>query len=63
MVITGKGLTTHLDLRKKSKQEKNAIFDITDITRQDFSNLIKKFKILPYLGYKSKQVHNETNED
>ena len=46
----------------KSQTRKKARFDINDITNQYFRNLLKKFNNSPYLGYKSKQVHNEPTE-
>ena len=40
----GKGLTTSLALRNKiPNKEQKARFDITEITDQDFSKLLKKF--------------------
>ena len=36
---------------------------MTEITNKDFRKLLKKFKNSPYLGYKSKQVHNEPTGD
>ena len=38
------------------------MFVITDITTQDNRKFLKNFKNLPYLDYKSKQVHNEPTE-
>ena len=61
--IPGKGLTTFIDLSTKSPNKKQkARFSITDIPKQDFRKLLKKFENSPYLGYKSKQVHNEPTE-
>ena len=55
-----KGLTNYLDIRTKSPDKKQKeIFGIIDITIQYFSNLLKKISKSPYLGYRSKQVHNE----
>ena len=63
MGISGKGLTTSLDISTKSSNNKQkARFAITDIANQDFRKLLKKFNNLPYIGYKSKQVHNEPSE-
>ena len=60
MVRPGYRLTKYLDIRTKSSNKKQkARFDITDITNKDFSQLLKQFKNSPYIGYKSKQVHNE----
>ena len=60
---TGKGLTTSLALMTKSSNNKQKErFTITDITNQDLRNFLKKFNNSPYLGYKSKQVHNEPTE-
>ena len=39
------------------------MFAITDITNQDFRKFIRKFNNATYIGYKSKQVHNEPTED
>ena len=51
-------------LRNKSPNKKQReMFSIIDITNQDFSKLLEKFNNSPYLGYKSKQVHNEPTED
>ena len=50
MARTGKGMTTYMDFREKSpNNKKNASFDITGITNQDFSYLIRKFKKTPYI--------------
>ena len=46
---------------QKSKQEK-ARFAIPDITKQDLREFLKKCNNPPYLGYKSKHVHNEPTE-
>ena len=62
MGIPGKGLTTSMDLRTKSSKIKKVMFDITDITNQDFRKFLKKFNNSPYLGYKSKNIHNEPPE-
>ena len=35
---------------------------ITGITKQDYRKFLKKFNNSPYLGYKSKHVHNEQHE-
>ena len=60
---TYKGITTSLDIRtKRSNRKQNERFSVTGITNKDFRKLLKKFKISPYLGYKSKQVHNEPTE-
>ena len=59
----GKGLTTSMDLRTKiPNKEKKARFDITDITNQGFRNFLKNFNNSPYIGYKNKQVQNESTE-
>ena len=55
MARTGKGMTTYMDFREKSpNNKKNASFDITGITNQDLSKLFRKFTNSPYLGYKRK---------
>ena len=60
----GKRLTNFLDIIiKRSNKKQKLMFSITDITNHDFRKLLKKFKNSPYLGYKSKQVHNEPTED
>ena len=57
-------MTTSLDVRTKSSNNfKKSIFDITDITNQEFRKFLKKLNKSPYLGYKSKQVHSEQTED
>ena len=59
----GKGLTTSMDIRtKRSNKKQKERNGITDITKQDFSKLLEKFKNSPYLGYKIKQVQNEPTE-
>ena len=56
-------MTTFLALRTKiSKNKQNARFSITDITKQYFRKLIKKFNSSPFIGFKIKQVHNEPTE-
>ena len=58
-----KRMTTSMNLRtKRSNKKQKARFSITDITNQAFRNFLKKFKNSPYLGYKSKKVHNEATE-
>ena len=56
---TGKGALSTKGPNKKQK----AIFSITNITKQYFGNLLKKFDNSPFLDYKSKEVHNEPTED
>ena len=64
MIIPSKGLNTSIYIMtKRSTNKQKARFAITDITNQDFRKLLKKFKDSPYLGYKSKQVHNGITED
>ena len=60
----GNGLTKSMSLSTKipNKKQKES-FPITNINKQDFGSLIKKFYNSPYLGYKSIQVHNEPTED
>ena len=60
---SGKGLTTSLTPKTKitDKKQKSRTA-ITDITHQEFIKLFKKFKNLPHLCYKKKQVHNEPTE-
>ena len=63
MVIPGEGLTNSLALStKRPNKKENSRFAITEITKQDFRKFLKKFDNSPYLGYKSKQVHNESTE-
>ena len=58
MEITGKGLTASLALRNKTSNKKQKErFSMTEITKQDFRFLFNKFENIPYIGYKSKQVH------
>ena len=45
-----------------SNKKQNSRFAITEITNQDFSKFLNKFKNSPYLVYKSKQVYNEPTE-
>ena len=55
MVISGKGLTTSMILRTKSKnKKKKAGIYTTDITNQDFRKFLKEFKNSNNLGYKKK---------
>ena len=64
MVISGKGLTNFMDLRnKKSNKKQKSRFAITAITNQYLSKLLKKIDNSPYVGYKSKQLHNEQTEN
>ena len=59
----GKSLNTSLAPKTKSSNKKQREkFSITEITNQDFTKLLKKFKNSPYLDYKSKQVHNEPTD-
>ena len=63
MGIPGKGMNTSLSLRtKRSNDKQRARFSINEITNQDFSNFLNKFKNSPYLGYKGKHFHNEPTE-
>ena len=63
MGIPGYGLATSLYLiTKRSNKKQKARFLISDITKQNFSKLLKNVDNSPYLGYKSKQVNNEPNE-
>ena len=52
MVRPGKGLTTSLFISKKwpNRKEKEG-FTITDFTKQDRSNLLKKFNNSHYQGF------------
>ena len=60
---SGKRVTTSLTLNlKKPNQEQKARTSNIAITNQDFREFLKKFKNLPYLGYKKKQVINEPTE-
>ena len=59
----GKSLTTSQALSTKIPNKKQkARIAMTDITKQDFTNWLKYFNSSPYLGYKSKQGHNEPTE-
>ena len=44
-------------------QARNKSQGFTLITNQGFRKFLNKFKSSTYLGYKSKQVHNETTKD
>ena len=56
-------MTTSLDLRTKiPKNKQKARIAITEVTNQVFKKFLKEFKNSPYLGYKSKHVHNEQTE-
>ena len=58
-----KGLTASLNIMIKiSNKKQTERFSITDTTKQYFIKLPNKFNNSPYLGYKSKQVHNEPTE-
>ena len=60
---TGKGLNTSLDLsNKRSKKKQKPRFAITEITNQYLRDFLNNFKNSPYIGYKSKQVHNKPTE-
>ena len=54
-------ISLYLSTKIPNKKQKSR-FDIADITNQYFREFLKKFKNSPYLGYKSKQVHNEPTE-
>ena len=57
-------MTISLYLSNKSSNKKQkAKFEITNIINQKFRKFLKKFNNSPYLGYKSKQVHNKPTED
>ena len=45
-----------------SNKKQKARFSVTGITNQYFRHFLKKFKNSPYLGYKSKKVHDEPTE-
>ena len=63
MVIMGKGINNSLDLStKRSNKKQNAMFSITDINKQYFRKLLKKFDNSPSIGYKIKKVHNKPTE-
>ena len=63
MVIPGKGLTTAVaPMTKRPNKKQKARFSITVITNQYFRKVLKNFYNSPYIGYKSKQVHNEPTE-
>ena len=56
----GKGLTTSLDLlNRRPNKKQQSEFSINYITDQYLSKFLKKFESLPYLAYKSEQVHIE----
>ena len=60
---SGKGLTDSLDLSaKRTNKKQKARITITDITNQDFSNLLKEFRNFPYLVYKKKHICNGPTE-
>ena len=60
---TGKVLTTYLYFRtKRPNKKQKERFSTTDINKQDFRKFLKKFENSTYLGYRNKQVHNETTE-
>ena len=60
---SGKGLINSLYLStKRSNKKKKQRFSINYITNQYFRKLLKKFNNSPYLGFKNKQVHNESTE-
>ena len=61
--LSGTGTTTSMEISTKSSNKKqNTRLYITDITKQDFRKLLKKFKNSPYIVYKIKQVYNEPAE-
>ena len=56
----GKGMATSLDISTKIQNKKQkAKFFVTDVTNQNFRNFLKNFGDSPYLGYNSKQIHDE----
>ena len=63
IVRTSKGLTAYISLKTKSSNNKQKErFYITDTTKQDFRKFLNNSNNSPYLGYNSKQVHNEPTE-
>ena len=64
MVISGKGVNNYLYIKTKSPNKKQkARTAITENNKQHFSNFLKKVENSPYMGYKSKQIHNEPTDD
>ena len=64
MGISGERLTTSLTLSAKILNKKQRTRTaITEITKQGFRKLLKKFIILTYLCYNNKHVHNEPTKD
>ena len=60
----GKGMTISLALRTKNPNTKQkSRCAITEITKQDFRKILKKFNNSPYLDYNSKQFHNKPTDD
>ena len=55
--ILVKGLITSLGIKTKvrSKKNKKARYEITNVSMKDFPNTIKKFEKLPYEGYARKR--------
>ena len=63
MRIPGKGMTTSMDLKTKSPNNKQKErFVITEITKNYFNKLLRNFYKSPYLCYKIKQFHNKPTE-
>ena len=58
-----KGLTKSMALStKRPNKKQKSKFSITEINNQYFRNLLKNFNNVPYICYKTKQVHNEPTE-
>ena len=64
MVRSGKGLITSLGLKAKArpKKHKKARYAIRNVSKKDFSKIIRKFEKLPYESYERKSPKHEPTE-
>ena len=60
-----KGLITYLGLKTnvRSKKNKEARYDITNVSIKDISKIIKDFEKLPYKGYVRKRLKHEPTDN
>ena len=61
---SGKGLIAYLGLKTigRSKKNKKARYDITNVSLKEISNIIKELEKLPYEGYVQKRPTHEPTD-
>ena len=64
LVISGKGLITSMGLKDKErpKKHKKASYAIGNVSKKDFSNIIREFDKLPYNFYERMRPKNEPTD-